>query len=232
MQVKVAQFEGPLDLLLQLIEEQKLDITQISLATVTKQFLQYLKSLTRLKPQELADWLVVAAKLLVIKSRTLVPFLDLTPEEEQEAESLAWQLYEYKRYKEAAKYLAGLDRRLRQGWNRPGGLAERVSFFPDPSVTPASLRDAMRYLAKSLEEIAALPKKILEEVVTISEKIDTLQRVLAEKIELKLQDLLKTAKSKTEIIVTFLALLELIKQKILTVEQETMFSDIIIKRRI
>ena len=75
-------------------------------------------------------------------------------------------------------------------------------------------------------------EKVLEEVVTISDKIDSLQKALASKIELKLQDLIKTAKSKTEIIVTFLALLELIKQKILTVEQEAMFSDIIIKKRI
>ena len=89
----------------------------------------------------------------------------------------------------------------------------------------------MHYLAKTLEEIANLPKKILEEVVSISEKIDHMQKLLAEKIEVRLHDLLKTAKNKTEIIVTFLALLELIKQKILTVEQEAMFSDIIIKKR-
>ena len=91
---------------------------------------------------------------------------------------------------------------------------ERVTFFPDPAVTAMALGNCMHYLAKTLEEIANLPKKILEEVVSISEKIDHMQKLLAEKIEVRLHDLLKTAKNKTEIIVTFLALLELIKQKL------------------
>lgn len=231
MKIKIQQFEGPLDLLLQLIEEQKLNITEISLAHVTEQFLQYLRSQTYLKPTVLADWLVVAAKLLVIKSRVLVPSLELAPEEREETTNLAWQLYQYKLYKEAAKILRGIEAKRRQSWTRHTAFVERITFFPDPAVTPLALRDCMNYLAKILEEIAKLPKKILEEVVSISEKIDHMQKLLAEKIEVRLHDLLKNAKNKTEIIVTFLALLELIKQKILTVEQEAMFSDIIIKKR-
>ena len=232
MRVKVAQFEGPLDLLLRLIEEQKLDITQISLAQVTEQFLGYMRSLPGLKPQELADWLLVAAKLLVIKSKALMPTLKLPEEEEQEAGGLAWQLYHYKRYKEAARYLRKLDLRRRQGWERQVMWVEKVTFYPDPHLTRATLRDAMKYLAKTLEEITRLPRKVLEEVVTISEKIDTLQKLLAQKLEVRLRDLLKKTNSKTELIVTFLALLELVKQKILTVEQETIFSDIVIKKNL
>ncbi len=231
MKIKVAQFEGPLDLLLQLIEEQKLEITQISLASVTEQFLEHLRSQTGLKPQELADWLVIAAKLLVIKSKALLPALNLAPEEEQEATDLALQLYQYKRYKEAARYLAGLDSKRRQGFCRHAGFAEKITFYPDSRITPALLHSAMRYLAKTLEEIASLPKQILEEVVSISEKIGDVQKIIQEKVELKLKELLSNTRSKTELIVTFLALLELVKQKILTVEQEAIFSDIIIKRR-
>ncbi|MBI4050280.1 MAG: segregation/condensation protein A [Candidatus Doudnabacteria bacterium] len=231
MRVKVAQFEGPLDLLLHLIEEQKLDITQISLASVTEQFLQHMRSQTHLSPQELADWLVIAAKLLVIKSKALVPSLKLEPEEEEDATSLAWQLYQFKRYKEAARYLATLDAKRRQGWSRVASFTEKIAFYPDPSANPSRLRDAMRALAESLEKIAALPKKILEEVVTISEKIEVLQNLLAEKLELRLRDLLEASRSKTDMIVTFLALLELVKQRILTVEQEAIFSEIIIKKQ-
>lgn len=231
MRVKIQQFEGPLDLLLQLIEEQKLEITQISLASVTEQFLQNMRAQTTLKPQELADWLVVAAKLLVIKSKALLPTLELATDEEQDATSLAWQLYQYKCYKEIAKYLGRLDSKRRQGWGRHIGFADKITFYPDPAITLATLRDTMRYIAKSLEDILKLPKQVLGEVVTISEKIEHLQKMIYEKVELKLRDLLNTAQSKTEIIVTFLALLELVKQKILTVEQEAMFSDIIIKRR-
>lgn len=231
MKVKIQQFEGPLDLLLRLIEEQKLNITEISLATVTEQFLLYLRSQTTLRPQELVDWLVVAAKLLVIKSKALVPVLDLSEEEEQETGNLAWQLYEYKRYKEAARFMASLDRKRRQSFSRPANLADFTTFYPDPQVTLSTLRDAMRFLAKTLQEITKLPQKVLEDVITISDKIDQLQQTLTKKVELKLKDILLSAKSKTEIIVTFLALLELIKQKNLTVEQEAVFSDIIIKRR-
>ncbi|KKW29312.1 MAG: hypothetical protein A3K06_03020 [Candidatus Doudnabacteria bacterium RIFCSPHIGHO2_01_52_17] len=231
MRVKLQQFEGPLDLLLRLIEEQKLEITQISLASVTEQFLSYIRSRTDLRPQELADWLVVAAKLLVIKSKALLPTLSLSPEEEQEATSLAWQLYQYKLYKEAAKILGRFDARRRQAWGRHTAFVEKISFYPDPALNLGALQQVMRFLAKSLEEIAKLPRKILEEVVTISEKIEHLQKTIHEKVEFKLRELLSGAKSKTEVIVTFLALLELVKQKILTVEQEAVFSDILVKKR-
>lgn len=229
MQIKLQKFEGPLDLLLQLIEEQKLDITEISLAQVTEQFLQYIRT-PLLKPQQLADWLVIAAKLLVIKSRVLVPSLKLNPEEEQDATNLAWQLYQYKCYKEAAKYLKSLDTKNLQSWGRHTVFAEKISFYPDPAGNVSTFHAAMKYLAKTLEEIISLPKKVLEEVVTITEKIDHLQKLIQKKVEMRLKDLLASAQSKTEIIVTFLALLELVKQKILTVEQESIFADITIKK--
>lgn len=231
MKIKLQHFEGPLDLLLQLIEEQKLDITEISLAAVTEQFLNYIRSANALKPKDLADWLVVAAKLLVIKSRVLIPHLELSEEEEQDASNLAWQLYQYKCYKEAAKYLKTVEHRRQQAWGREAVFAEKISFHPDPASNVSALHSAMKYLAKTLEEIVSLPKKILEEVITISEKIEHLQKILAEKVELKLKDLVSGAKSKTEVIVTFLALLELVKQKIFVVEQETLFSDITIKKK-
>lgn len=232
MKIKINHFEGPLDLLLRLIEEEKLNITEISLAHVTEQFLQYMRTQNTLSPNDLADWLNIAAKLLVIKSRILLPSLSFTPEEEQEATSLAWQLYQYKLYKEAAKHLKEFDSRGLQSWGRHTTFVEKITFFPDPAANLETLRDAMRYLAKTLEEITSLPKKILEEVISISEKIEDLQKMIHQKVEMKLKDLITGAKSKTEIIVTFLALLELVKQKILTVDQEAMFSDIIIKKRI
>lgn len=231
MKVKIQQFEGPLDLLLSLIEEEKLDVTEISLAHVTEQFLQYMRTQTSLSPSELADWLNIAAKLLVIKSRVLLPSLAFSAEEEQEATDLTWQLYQYKLYKEAAKALRKIESQDQQSWIRHTTFVEKITFYPDPSVNNSTLYSAMRFLAKSLEEITQFPKKILEEVINISEKIEDLQNTIQHKVELKLKDLLRSAKSRTEIIVTFLALLELVKQKILSVEQETIFSEIIIRRR-
>ena len=231
MKIKLEKFEGPLDLLLQLIEQEKLNITEISLAQVTEQFLQSLKTATRLRAQDFADWLVVAAKLLVIKSRILMPSLKLTEEEEQEAGNLAWQLYQYKCYKEVARYLKSQDQKNAQGWGRHTAFVEKISFYPDPQANVSALHAAMKYLAKTLEDFVKLPAKVLEEVVTITEKIDHLQKTIKERVETKLHDLLSSAKSKTEIIVTFLALLELVKQKILSVEQEAIFSDIVIRKR-
>jgi len=230
MQIKLTQFEGPLDLLLTLIEEQKLNITEISLAQVTEQFLQYMRKLTDIRPNELSDWLVVASKLLVIKSRALMPSLRLSEEDEEDATDLAWRLYQFKLYKEAARMLDRTQKRNRQSWGRSTAFAQRVTFYPDPNAGRAALAAVMRHLASSLAAIATIPKKVLEEVVSISEKISDLQKLIAVKTEMKMRELLKSASSKTEIIVTFLALLELVKQKILTVEQEAIFSDITIRK--
>ena len=102
MQFKLEQFEGPLDLLLQLIEDQKLEITNISLAQVTDQYIQYLNHAHDLRPEDLADFLVVAAKLLYLKSRALLPALRLD-EEEADAGELEKQLKIYKEYLDASK---------------------------------------------------------------------------------------------------------------------------------
>src|SRR5271157_1047111 len=103
--VKLKQFEGPLDLLLSLIEERKLDITQIALAEVTEQFLQYIKQLQQIDPTVLADYLSIAAKLLVIKSRAILPTLEVQEKDEDASFDLEARLILYKQFKEAAKYL-------------------------------------------------------------------------------------------------------------------------------
>jgi len=229
VKIKIQQFEGPLDLLLKLIEEKKLNITEVSISAVTEQFLAYMRSLTDLRPQELANWLVIASKLLVIKSRALMPLLSIPEEDEEDATDLTWQLYQYKLYKEASKHIDLVQKRKKQSWGRSSNFLQKITFYPDPKVNLATLRDTMSYLAKSLESIKSVPKKILEEVVTISAKITELQNAITKKVEIKMHKLIGSRGSKTEAIVTFLALLELVKQKILTVEQESMFSDIIIK---
>src|SRR3989344_7069436 len=108
MQIKVDQFEGPLDLLLQLIEDQRLDISTLALASITEQFLLYVRNLEEKNPINLAEFLIIASKLLVIKSKSLLPNLDLGVEEEEAAFDLTAQLLRYKKYKEAAKYLKNL----------------------------------------------------------------------------------------------------------------------------
>lgn len=228
--VKLQQFEGPLDLLLNLIEQRQLDITKIALAEVTEQFMGYIKQLQNVDPTSLADYLSIAAKLLVIKSKAILPTLEIEPEEEDAGFDLESRLILYKQFKEVAKYLKKLDNRRRQGFLRSVTFEERINFYPDPEVTKDTLFNGIQKIVSSLKELDQLPKAKIREAVSIQEKIDQLRVLLEGQVETKLSELLKSAKNKSEIIVTFLALLELIKQKILVVNQETIFADIDIKR--
>ncbi|MBX4187155.1 MAG: segregation/condensation protein A [Candidatus Doudnabacteria bacterium] len=230
MQIKTEQFEGPLDLLLQLIEDQRLDVSTLALAKVTEQFLSYVKNLQQKDPTNLADFLVIAAKLLVIKSKSLLPNLELGEEEEEAAFDLTTQLLQYKKYKEAAKFLRKLDLMRHQSWTRDVDFYDRITFLPDPEINAGVLADSLRNLASELKEIMRLPQQVMKEVVSISEKIVHIQNLIASKLETSLSTLLKEAKTKTEVIVTFLALLELTKQRILTLEQDQHFGDIMIKK--
>ncbi len=230
VQIKTAQFEGPLDLLLQLIEQQELDISTVALANVTEQFLAFVKNIQQKNPLNLADFLVIAAKLLVIKSKALLPNLDLGVEEEETAFDLTQQLLIYKKYKEAAKFLKKLDARRQQSWSREADFSDLVTFLPDPEVTVNTLAQSLQQVAVELKEIVRLPEQVMQEVVSISEKINHIQKLIGTTIETSLSSLIKEAKSKTEVIVTFLALLELTKQRIVTLEQNELFQDITIKK--
>jgi segregation and condensation protein A len=228
--IKIKEFEGPLDLLLNLIEQQKLDITQIALAQVTEQFLQYIKQLELIDPTTLADFLSIAAKLLVIKSKAILPSLEVEPEEEDAGHDLESKLLLYKQFKEAAKYLKRLDNRRKQSWTRSIAFEERISFYPDPNVSTEQLYTAILQILQGLKELDNLPKAKIKEAISIQEKIDHLRNSLSLQVETKLSDLLKGAKNKGEMIVTFLALLELIKQKIFTADQETLFAEVVIRK--
>ena len=223
------QFEGPLDLLLSLIEEQKLDITKIALAQVTEQFLAYIKQLEQIDPTVLADYLSIAARLLVIKSKAILPTLEIEDEDEEIGSDLTEKLLLYKQFKEVSKYLKQLDSG-KQSFTRQLIFSERISFLPDPSLSSESLNQSILSVLQGLKELDNLPKAKIKEAISIQEKIDQLQLLITNQIETRLSDLLSTAKNKSEVIVTFLALLELTKQKILTVEQETLFTDITIKK--
>jgi len=228
--VKLEQFEGPLDLLLSLIEQRQLDVTQIALAEVTEQFLQYIKQLESVDPTILADYLSIAAKLLVIKSKAILPTLELEAEEEDAGHDLESKLLLYKQFKEVAKYLKTLDNKRKQSFTRTLSFEEKITFYPDPAVNAEILHKSILTVLNGLRELDALPKAKIKEAISIQEKIDNLRGFLEAQVETKLSDLLKTAKNKSEIIITFLALLELIKQKIFTVNQEALFTDITITK--
>ncbi len=229
-EIKIEKFQGPLNLLLQLIEQEELDISEVSLAQVTDQYLTYLKQVEELNPEEVADFLVVAAKLLLIKSRLLLPSLNLGGEEE--AKDLEEQLKMYKQYLEAGRGIARMWRQGHVAWVRPKPLVLKAeaAFTPPVGVTREVLTQAFERVLKAIEPIIKLPEVTLIRAISIQEKIVSLKELITDKVRLSWHTLVKGAQDKTEVVVSFLALLELIKQRHVVVEQPALFQDIAISR--
>ncbi len=216
-------FNGPLDLLLQLIERQEMDISQISLATVTEQYIAELQGLEELPADELADFLVVAAKLLVIKSRLMVP--GDAPEDETGLE-LERQLKMYQAFIEASKKVTKLWNRHRVGYPRDGYATIEPIFNPPQHLTLDTMRDLFAGVLMELEPIVKLPQRVMVRTMNIRQKIEQVKSLLLDRRQATLHSLLAEAKSKTEAIVTFLAVLELVKQRHATVNQADRFGDV------
>lgn len=227
--IKLEQFEGPLDLLLQLIVEQRLDITSISLAKVTDQYLEFLANTESLAPEELADFLVIAAKLLLIKSKTLLPQLEWDEDDEG---SLETHLRIYQEYLQASIQLNKLIRRKKWAYPRETLKTFHLApiFNPPTDLTTVDLRDIFINILKGIKPIVELPQSLVKKTLSIKDRISYIQQLISDRVSVNFLSVLKGAKSKTDIVVSFLALLELIKQKTVVVTQPDIFSDIIIKK--
>jgi len=229
--IKVEEFEGPLDLLLQLIEDQKLEITKVSLAQVTEQYIQVLKQSAKeqINTTELADFLVIAARLLLIKSRALLPFLEWGEEEEEE--DLTKQLKIYKEYLEAMKKVQTIIGKKRFAFARAKLLTgEDIGFAPPPKLKKDKLRDIFAEVIRALDPFLNLPTEVVKKTINIQEKIAQIRQRIFKQATTRFSDILKEAKDKTEVIVSFLAVLELMKQKAIVVKQSKIFEDIEIER--
>ncbi|MFA6028011.1 MAG: segregation/condensation protein A [Patescibacteria group bacterium] len=229
-QVKLEQYEGPFELLLNLIEQEKLKITEISLSKVTEQFIKHLSSVEELYPEELADFLVVATKLLLIKSRALLPYLQVDDDEPEG--NLEEQLKIYREFHDAAIKMESKikERNFTYGRVDSRYLAPEIIFTPPADFDQGDLRNYYQDVLDSLEPIIKLPSAAIAKSVTLKEKISHLQQTLASKLEMSFKDLINQAENKTEVIVTFLALLELVKQEFICVKQENNFEDIKIQK--
>lgn len=232
-QVTLPIFEGPLDLLLHLIERQELDITEVSLAQVTNQYLEYLAQLSERDPDHLADFLVVAAKLLLIKSRVLLPQPPTPPssEEEDDSQDLVRQLIEYKKFKEAAKLLREIEAQGIRSYIRlaPTPRLDRTVELGD--VTLDDLLVAVRQALSIRPPSPSVNGTVAPITVTMSGQMAFIEQETAGGRSASFVRLLEQATSRLEIIVTLLALLELVKQLRVTMRQEGRFGDILIARR-
>ncbi len=228
-EVKIENFEGPLDLLLKLTEEQKLDITQISLAKVTDNFLKHIEILEN-SLVNLSEFLDIASKLIVIKSKVLLPQLELTKEEQEEIDNLEARLKEYQLFKEAAKELKVLAEREERGFGRKTKVRPEISIFDPPAnVNYKFLFELFKKVIDEMPEEKKYPEAKIKKAVSIGEKISEIKLALQKYKTLDFGYLLKKAKARIEIIVSFLAILELLKAKFLEVEQSANFSEIILK---
>lgn len=228
--VRLQQFEGPLNLLLELIEEEKLDITQLSLATVTDNFLKYLEEHPDIPPEDLTDFLVVASRLLLIKSKLLLPYLQLQQDDEGE-QDLEAQLRIFKYYLDASKVLEKMIARKKFLYVHEKLPKVDIGFSPPLGFTTDAMTMLFRGVIARLTPIVQVPvTKVMERNVSIHDKIRHIRDTIAKASKLSFKELIMSAESKTEIIVSFLALLELVKQRHIVVTQDSRFSDITISK--
>jgi segregation and condensation protein A len=227
--IRLPVFEGPLDLLLHLIEQEELDIMAISLAQVTDQYLAYLAALQQRRVKELTDFLVVAAKLLLIKSLALLPRPPaLSPETEDVGDDLVRQLQAYKRFKEIAALLHEREAQGLRGYVR---IAPCPRPEPQLDLGNVTIHDLLATVQEVLDARPALPVGgiVTPITVTIAAQIALIQEQLAQRRQVHFYEILSEAATRVEVIVTLLALLELIKQDRVQVRQERLFGEIVIE---
>lgn len=229
--VKLEQFEGPLDLLLELIQKEKLEITRISLAKVTDSYLGHLKDNVDISSDNLADFLVVAARLILIKSKALLPILELTSDEEESIADLEARLALYKKFKEVAEALGARFAKHEFSFSRRGFENVKRGFFPPEDVDVNILEKVFARILAEIPQKDKLKEERVKEVITLEQKISELKLSLQERAETSFKFLTENAKDKTEVIVTFLAILELFKERIINVEQGEIFGEITISRK-
>ena len=233
--VSLPIFDGPIELLLHLIERQELDITEVSLMAITDQYLRAIEGMQEIEPEALADFLVVAARLLYIKSRGLLPQPEVEEEEEKQSEALLQQLLDYRRFKAAADEL-----RLRAS----------IGLRTNARLAPPQMERRLDLSALTIERLAAAAQRALRNVassvappsvraypITVAEQMAAIRERIRSQAGadgggdryLSFTALLSQSRSRLEIVVTFLAVLELIKQREIAAEQHETFGEIVLR---
>ncbi|OGD41791.1 hypothetical protein A2567_00955 [Candidatus Azambacteria bacterium RIFOXYD1_FULL_42_11] len=239
--VSLEKFSGPLDLLLSLIEEKKLAISEISLSQVTDQFLDYLKNLDKnIKAQNeiksteyqriLADFLVVASRLILIKSRSLLPNLVLSEEEESDIKDLEERLRIYQQFRALGRELGHFAKGRPAYFSREYYFNLPAMFYPPKNISSEELLKIYEAFVKTLPQIEKLEEQSLARTVTIEEKLKELTDRISIAVEASFSEISGSVKEKIDVILTFLAMLMLMRSRILEASQDYLFGDIKIKK--
>lgn len=230
--VKTSTFEGPMELLLSLIEKRKLFINEVSLASVTDEYLTFLKGATSISIGSIANFIVIASTLLLVKSRSLLPDFTLTSEEEESIGDLENRLRLYKIVRDIVPNL----RALFSGnmiFTRPFSRSKEVVFLPDQAMTQENLRGAILGIIERLPKKTLVPEVAVKKVITIEEMINSLTERITAGMSMSFRKISNGEggkEARVHMIVSFLALLELVKQGIFEVKQSSHFDDIIIEK--
>ncbi len=224
--VKTQSFEGPLDLLLDLIEKRKLFINDVSLAKVTDDFIAHIKQFDNMPMAESAHFILVASTLLLIKSKSLLPDLNITDEEKEDMNDLETRLKIYQRIKEASKRvneLFGDEMIFEQSQTRP----VQPVFVPNPEFTLEKARMTLADLINRFPKKEKLPQVVVQKVISLEEMIGTLTTRITSHLRMSFKEFTKDHKeNRVNVIISFLAMLELVKQGIVHVSQESTYGDI------
>lgn len=234
--VQLDVFEGPLDLLLYLVKKEEVDIYQVNLTKIAAQFIEYIEVMRQLDLEIAGEFLVMASTLMYIKSRELLPLDQQTQiEGEEDEEDPRWelirQLVEYKKFKDAAAALQAMEAQREKTYPRSPVKPEFVA-APPPPKPEVSLFDLINAVSTILKRFGAREeaRDVYEDKWTVSEKIEWLMRLMKDRVRLKFSELFAETTSRSEVVVTFLALLELIRLRQLSVSQPEPFSEIEISR--
>jgi len=232
--VRLRNFEGPLDLLLHLIKQHQMDIYDIPIAVITQQYLEYLDLMTELNLDVVGEFLVMAATLIHIKSRMLLPRPDPSQEQPDEdpREALVRRLLEHQRFKAAAELLHEKEIQRSAQWGRPDGrVADVVGEAPEPEIEVDlfSLMIAFRQVLERARHRPYVP--LPPEQISIETRIEQLMGRLSETEACGFEDLFADVNTRSGIIVTFLALLEMIRLRLVRVIQPGMSGPIRVYRR-
>ena len=234
--VRLEIFEGPLDLLLYLVKKDEVEINNVSIERITRQYLDYMDAFKLLNVDLASEFIVMAANLMYIKSRTLLPKQDQPPEEDAEEDDPRWelirQLIEYKKFKDAAGFL---DQRARLAANIFPAQPEPLTLPPEPAPTgmpEVGIFDLIRAFQKVLDKVRVPTlREIADDRFTVSDKIDYLLDLMPRhQGPIRFTALFAHATTRDEIIVTFIAVLELMKLRHLRVTQDHLLGEIVIYR--
>lgn len=226
--IKTDSYEGPFEVVLDLIEARKLLVNDLALTSITEDFIQHVRAQEAFPVEETAHFIQIAATLLLIKSKSLIPDLALTEEEVSDVDDLKRRLLAYEKLREASRELSRIfGKKVMLG---AGERKREVFFSPSRDLTKEALAEALSRVLKAREKAEELPKARVKPLVSIEEMMERLLERVQGALSLSFKDFSGSTKERVEVIVSFLALLELVKQGVITAEQNDTYGEIKMNR--